>query len=186
MNKQEINEIIFGIGVDSFNRFHTFLDIIPRLKGENYWYALIRAYTSSDNLYNYRYSVKECFLSNQPRSKSVMNEAEIKHFESLPERVTIYRGMTQVESRSGNYGCSWTLKKEVAEFFAYKYWRNISTRNLKKVVKEITIDKSEIICFYNGRSEFEIFYTNKNKRRSRGRTNSVGSRGKNQMALLDD
>jgi hypothetical protein len=186
MNKEEIKEIIFGIGVDSFNRFGAFLDIIPCLKGENYWYALIEACTSSDNLYNYKEAVKKSFLSNQPGSESIMNAAETNYFESLPEKVTIYRGMTEVEARGGDYGCSWTLKKEVAEFFAYKYWRNISTKHLKKVVKELVIDKSEIIAFFNQRQEFEVFYAHKNKLKSRSIKDGVGSRRKNQMALLDD
>ncbi len=38
-----------------------------------------------------------------------MSKEELVYLQGLPNMITIYRGMTEVESKSGNYGISWTL-----------------------------------------------------------------------------
>lgn len=158
MNKKEIDKLICGIGVDSFNRFDVFLKIKERLNGENYWYALRRSYETSDNLLKFSEIIKECFLKNEPQKKYLMDSEELEYFNSLPNEIKIYRGMTENELKQENFGCSWTLKKEIADFFANTYCRNFDTRHLKKVVHEITIKKGEAIAFFNSREEFEIIY----------------------------
>ena len=77
---------------------------------------------------------------------------------STPEKVGIYRGMTKIELKSGEFGISWTLDKEKAEFFAYTYVRNTSTNLLPKTVHKIIVDKKDIIAYFNGRKEQEIIY----------------------------
>ena len=156
--RNEINRILCGIGVDSWNRFETFLSLIPRLKGENYWYALRIAYERSDNLYHMRGLVKAAFLRTEPGRDALMNSEEREYLKNLPDNITIYRGMTETELQQKDFGISWTLKHEVAEFFAQKYWRNISTNHHKKTVHKLTIDKGEVITFLNDRDEFEIIY----------------------------
>ena len=74
----------------------------------------------------------------------------------LPERIKIYRGMTEKEYYSGDYGISWTLYKPMAEFFAFVYPRNYSTNHLKKMVAEAEVAKSNIIAFLNDRTEQEL------------------------------
>jgi hypothetical protein len=158
MNKQEIDKILFGIGCDSYNRFHFFIKLIPKLKGANYWYALNSAYTSTDNLFLVSDLVKASFLKDEPEREALMTSTEREYLENLPEQITIYRGMTEKEFSQNNFGVSWSLKKEVAEFFAYRYIRNHSTAKEKKTVHKLTINKSEVIAFINGRNEFEIIY----------------------------
>ena len=51
MTEKEIDRILFGYGVNSFNRFQTFLSLVPQLKGPSYWYALQNTYQNSDNLF---------------------------------------------------------------------------------------------------------------------------------------
>ena len=41
-----------------------------------------------------------------------MNKNELKVYNSLPENVIIYRGMTTDELESGDFGVSWTLSRE--------------------------------------------------------------------------
>jgi hypothetical protein len=158
MNENEIDNILYGIGIDSLNRFQTFVRLIPKLKGKSYWYALRNSYDSSDNLFEYAGFVKNCFLKNEPQREFLMLPDEIEYLKNLPEQIKIYRGMTENELKGKNFGCSWTLKKEIADFFANTYQRNTATKNLKKVVHEITIDKNEVIAFFNSRNEFEIIY----------------------------
>ena len=64
--------------------------------------------------------------------------------------------MTKEEFDSGNFGISWSLSKETAEFFAHKYWRNIDTKNSMKVVKAKKVKKQDCIAYFNGRGEKEI------------------------------
>ena len=154
----KIDKIIFGFGVNSFNRFPAFLKINSQLKGENYWYALRNSYVNSDNLYSFSKMIKKCFLKNEPQIESLMLPVEMEYFNNLPNQITIYRGMTEDELNQKAFGCSWTLKKEVAEYFAYTYNRNFDTRNINKVVHELTINKNEVIAFFNEREEFEIIY----------------------------
>lgn len=158
MNKKQIDSILFGIICNSYNRFYVFLKMVPRLKGKYYWYALRNAYDSSDNLYHIKEIVKGSFAKDEPERQSLMSKEEREYLTGLPEHITIYRGMTEVEYKSGDFGISWTLKKEVAEFFMHTYLRNHSTNHLKKVVHELVINKSDVIAFFNERQEFEIIY----------------------------
>lgn len=161
MTEEEIDNKLLGFGVNSFNRFETFINLIPQLSGKSYWYALRNSYENSDNLYKYRKMVKNCFLKNEPQKEYLMSPEENEYLNSLPEQITIYRGMTEKELRSKDFGCSWSLKKERAEFFAYTYLRNFDTRHLSKTVHEMTINKSDVVAFFNERDEFEIIYINK-------------------------
>jgi hypothetical protein len=149
----------FPIGV---SKWQVFLSIKPLIKGKKYWYALRTAYENSDNLYSFRHDVLLAFLKNEPEKEYLMNAAEKRFLNSLPEQITIYRGMTTKEFKEKSFGPSWTLKKEVAEFFAHEYKRNYDTSNMKKIVHKITINKSEVVAFFNGRKEFEIIYIDKN------------------------
>ncbi len=87
-----------------------------------------------------------------------MDSRERNYLKKLPEQIKIYRGMTEQELEGKSFGVSWTLKKEVADFFAFDYWRNTATAHLKKTVHEITINKSDVIAFLNDRREYEIIY----------------------------
>ena len=160
MSNEEIEDVIWGKDVDSFNRFPTFLNLAPRLKGKSYWYALRNSYDTSDNLFHYGSMVKAAFLKAEPGRQFLMLKEERAYLKKLPDRITIYRGMTEKELNQKSFGVSWTLKKEMAEFFAYTYQRNVATNHLKKTVHEMTINKSEVIAFMNGRKEFEIIYIN--------------------------
>jgi hypothetical protein len=97
MNKEEIKKNIFGFGINSFNRFPTFLKINSQLKGENYWYALRNSYVNSDNLYSFSKMIKKCFLKNEPQIESLMLPEEMEYFNNLPNQITIYRGMSEDE-----------------------------------------------------------------------------------------
>jgi hypothetical protein len=163
MTKKQIDSILFGIEVNSWNRFKTFTTYIPILKGKNYWYALRNSYEMSDNLYELSGLVKASFLKDEPFREYLMNTKERNYLKGLPETMKIFRGMTEKELKSKSFGISWTLKKEVAEFFINEYQRNYSTNNLKKVVHEIIINKNQILAFLNDRKEFEIIYIHENK-----------------------
>lgn len=158
LNKEKVNRIIFGIGVNSYNRFITFMANLKGLTDAEYWYGLGLAYTSSDNLSQWRHLGKSAFSSKRPKREHLMNGEERKKFAALPERLRIYRGMTEEEYKSGVFGISWTLSEKVAKFFAEKYLRNHATNRLPKTVHSIQVNKSDAIAFFNGREEDEIIY----------------------------
>ena len=158
MNKEDIDKLIFGIGVNSYNRFQTFLDNKSKFKEKYYWYALKTAYSNSDNLFRYKNEIKEAFNSNEVDRTSLMEKQELKYFNRLSNKITIYRGMTLLELESEEFGVSWSLKEDIASFFAYTYQRNMSTNHHKKVVCKKIVDKEKIIAFFNDREEFEVIY----------------------------
>jgi hypothetical protein len=139
-------------------KFQAFLAIKPLLEGKLYWYALRETYDSSDDLYEYRADVKFAFESDEPKKEFLMNKSERRFLKGLPEKIRIYRGMTVTEKQSNDFGISWTLKKEEAEFFINDYQRNYATRHEKKCIHELAISKKDVVAFFNDREEFEIIY----------------------------
>lgn len=106
----------------SFDRFQKFLEIKDQLNDKDYWKVLSDAYIGSDNLFRFSDDIKEAFIEEREFRTKLMRRKDLKHFNDLPEVVTIYRGMTVEEFQSGNFGVSWTLSRKVAEFFADYQW----------------------------------------------------------------
>jgi hypothetical protein len=115
----------------------------------------------SDNLFNHRYDLHAAFSSDEINRDSLMSKKELTALNNLPDKVKIYRGITTDEIDSKSFGLSWSLKKEVAEFFAFKYRRNYDTSSSLKTVIEIEVDKNEIIAYFQDREEEEIIYLSK-------------------------
>src|SRR5438445_79431 len=101
-------------GVTGVSAFQAFLTLKPELQGKKYWETLRWGYTGTDNLYHYRNDVRVAFSSSEPKRECLMTKDERSYLRSLPEKLTIYRGMTEEEAKSENFGLSWTLEKEVA------------------------------------------------------------------------
>jgi hypothetical protein len=156
MDYEEASNLL--IMCSSFDRFQTFLKIKDQLNDKDYWRTLADAYTGSDNLYHIKEKVKEAFLEDRSHREFLMTKKELKIYNSLPENLTIYRGMTVEEHESGHFNVSWTLLKERAEFFAYKYGRNFSTEGIPKVVHQLEVLKVEILAYFHERNEQEVIY----------------------------
>jgi len=153
------NKIDYFLGIaESTIRFEAFLMIASQLKGKKYWYALSNAYQDSDNLFYYRRQVKKAFCSSEPYRWKLMNSVDRRFLKKLPETFTVYRGMSITEFKSKRYGISWSLKKEIAAFFASEYKRNYATYKVEKTICELTINKKDVIAFINERKEHEIIY----------------------------
>ena len=116
------------------------------------------SYTGSYNLYCLNEEVKEAFLEDCSQREYLMTKQELKIYNSLPENITIYRGMTTEELESGDFGISWTLSKECDGFFAFKYGINFSTENKPKVVHQLEVKKVEKLAYFNERNEQEVIY----------------------------
>ncbi len=80
---------------------------------------------------------------------------EREAYDSLPEYVTLYRGCSKQEANfdEGNcFGISWTLKREIAEFFAFRHTQE------DRAVFSIEVHKDEIAALLFDRKEYEALY----------------------------
>lgn len=80
--------------------------------------------------------------------KSLMNEEELLVYESLPEEVTVYRGVTSY-NRKKEKALSWTLDYEKAVWFANRFSTGTGE------VWTMTVPQKRILCYFDGCSEQE-------------------------------
>lgn len=149
--ERRINSI-FG---DSFTRLYDFAAFAERVNPDKYWGFLREAYQNSDNLYAiYPLNV---LLFQYPLGdpSKMMTKEELNHFNSLKERIRVYRGMSLEEYKSGIYGFSWTLSRKKARFFAKQYVRNLFKFGRGKVVCQ-EISKDDCLAYLQARDEDEI------------------------------
>lgn len=154
--KDEVLGLIFGMGVNSFNRMHRFMEIQDDLSDRQYWYGLVNAYSASDNTYLIREEIKNLFRSERSERFMMMEEHDFEVFINLSPTITVYRGASVLEFTSGEWGISWTLAQSRAEFFAYEYRRNGATSDHPKVVLKATVSTNDVLAYHSGRSEEEI------------------------------
>jgi hypothetical protein len=134
-----------------------------KMSDEVYWKTIAYSYTSS-GLGHSKNSIISDFINNKrPNKHFLMDEDERKFLAELPDKITIYRGCSKKEINSNKIRYSWTLDKKVAEFFAYEYANVGLTQSSDKVksdfdIIEKTINKSEVIAYFNSRKESEILY----------------------------
>ena len=143
----------------SDDKFYYFLMYKEKFTSDKlFWKTLGDVYVLSSNNYKYRNEINKFFKSERKYREFVMTEEENKIFHKLNDKVKIYRGMSEVESSSECYGISWTLKFEIANMFATTYIHNYDTASQNHIVKELLVDKKNIIAYFNRRSEDEIIY----------------------------
>lgn len=80
--------------------------------------------------------------------QKLMDEEEYELFQSLDDVVTVYRGVTSYNAESVGV-LSWTLNREVAEWFAHRYGED-------GAVYEAQIEKKNIYAVFLGRNEEEV------------------------------
>ena len=80
--------------------------------------------------------------------ESLMDEEERGLFQSLDDVVTVYRGVTSYNAQNVK-ALSWTLNREVAEWFAHRFGQN-------GTVYEAQVKKENIYAVFLGRNEEEV------------------------------
>lgn len=78
----------------------------------------------------------------------LMDEEEYERFQSLGNVVTVYRGVTSYNAKNVK-ALSWTLDRDVAEWFAHRYGE-------QGTVYEAQIQKEHIHALFLGRNESEV------------------------------
>lgn len=79
---------------------------------------------------------------------ALMEEDELEVYNSLPDTVTVYRGVTSYNNKKLKV-LSWTTNPEVAKWFANRYQQ-------KGQVYTATISKKHIFAYFGGRNEAEV------------------------------
>lgn len=87
-----------------------------------------------------------CRMFRTTQKEKLMNENEFSLYESLPNQIEIYRGE---RSRGDRKGLSWTLDRNIAEWFAKRFQNN-------GYVKSGIAYKEDILAYFNCRNEKEI------------------------------
>lgn len=131
-------------------RLDAFIENQDRLSDAQYWRCLEFVFSIVEYV---QYDIAKWLglLNSKRRYRPLMMERkDRKHFESLPDTLTIYRGYQHGKYRH-KMGLSWTLSKAKAIWFAYRRKEN----GVAKVV-QATCKKADVFCYTNGRKEEEI------------------------------
>jgi hypothetical protein len=128
-----------------------------------YWKMVGECYTCSSFAHTDETTILKYLNDTRPEKEHLMDEEERIFFNNLPDEVTIYRGCTKKEIKSGKFRISWTLNKKIAEFFAFEYINlshEISLDKDKSLydVVEKTVSKKDLLCYFGGREEAEVLY----------------------------
>lgn len=90
----------------------------------------------------------------QADKRVLMSDEDYQVYDSLPERITVYRG---VGFGRNPKGLSWTANRSTAEWFAHRF----DTEDNKGYIQKATIDKSTVLAYFNRRGEDEIVVDSK-------------------------
>ncbi len=120
-----------------------------KMSDMEYWQFISRNYV----MYNLKVhflpeSAFNIFKSKRPERHYLMSKRAKTYFNSLPEILTIYRGMSVLEYDAQLFRYSWTLSKKVATFFAGKYHSGQDC-----VVVCMQVEKSKVIAYFESRNE---------------------------------
>lgn len=81
-----------------------------------------------------------------------MDEDELRDYDAMPDAVRVFRGCNRSELRRRVFGCSWTTRQDIAEFFA---WR-LNAQDSSRIVVATDIPKAAVLAYFNGRTEYEV------------------------------
>ncbi len=120
------------------------------------YHLLKEAYLMTDNIYGQlKHSAYPFVLADYlaelekalPNRNAVELEEEEKMlFESLPDRVSVYRGMCDEEKQSGNYGISWSLAEKYAMNYVF-YTKNEVVGTVGWLA-EMEINKKDVFAIW--------------------------------------
>lgn len=113
--------------------------------------SLILKYWSIIENINHDTNVKQeqiLELFKSVKREKVMNKSNLNHYESLPDEITIFRGVHE-DSPSNIKGFSWSLNPEVANVFAYRY-------GCKGNIYRASIKKEDVFFYVGDREEEEL------------------------------
>lgn len=130
-------------------RLYAFEQICEDMTDEEYWDHLGDIWTDSENIWQNEIQWIEFLTCERPRSELMMDWDELAALEAMPDTLRIYRGF-HMEGRE--QGCSWTVERARAEWFARRYTRDDDVAR----VATGTAAKTDVLAHFMGRGEHEI------------------------------
>ena len=135
------------------------------------YYLLKEAYIMTDNIYGqlkkttYDFALEDYLekLENElpNRNSDELTDEEKYIYDSLPKKVTVYRGMCDEEKKSGQFGVSWTLNKDDA--LNYIFYKKNEVKGDIGWCANMEIDKSEIFAVWGAKDEKKEIVINPKK-----------------------
>jgi hypothetical protein len=160
----EAEQLLYSLNRDK--RFELFIALYDATLKNNLIIAFEvfrEAYCASDNIYmqiiisKISFNLKS-FLNLLQTAKidfyDLMRKDEKVYFENLPIHFNIYRGMSELEKESNDYGISWSQSKEEAENYIY-FDKNKANKG-SLVSKQIY--KIDILTIFSVHGKMEIVY----------------------------
>ena len=80
------------------------------------------------------------------RFTDCLNDEEKQVFNSIPNRITLYRGLCDEEKQSGNLGISWSLDKDQASNYVFYKMNNV--KGTVGWIAQLELDKNEIFAVW--------------------------------------
>ncbi|MFI1770260.1 hypothetical protein [Thalassobellus citreus] len=148
INYYEAEQLLYNFGRDQ--RFELFIALYEATlkNNSNVAYKVFReAYCSSDNIHKqinnsqFAFELKDFLNSLKKQGFNFYNQmrkSEKEYYDNLPDNFCIYRGMSELEKLSSNFGISWSLSKNEAEKYIYFDKNNVQKGGLasKKINRE--------------------------------------------------
>jgi hypothetical protein len=159
-NGEPVSYNIISLSSTQSDQIQTFIENCDEMDDKTYWKELAHAYTMQDHKKLPHTQLKKLFVSDRKHRHLLMTEDEFMLLNQLPDILTIYRGGSPSEQKTGKYGVSWTLNKAVAQRFAET--KSITTKKPMSIF-EITVSKADIVAYFNERCEEEVIYIRRKK-----------------------
>ena len=131
-------------------RMDALIDIQDEISDAQYWHCLEHVWTLTEFVHENIEEWFELFSSKRRYRALLMSRVDRKYFQTLPNILTVYRGY-QEGLDDNMMGLAWTLSLEKADYFAHRF----EEIGEPKVVSGVC-NKSDVICYTNGREEQEI------------------------------
>lgn len=117
---------------------------------EAYADGLRFAYTTANSPFE-RNETLRMFAAVKDR-RLFMDEDELRGYDAMPDTLRVYRGCNRTELRRHVFGISWTTRQDVAEFFAWRF----NAQDSSRIVVATDIAKADILAYFMGRDEYEV------------------------------
>ncbi len=114
------------------------LDTIPRQK--NFWKSI--EFPNSNGGVSTKTLVS---WFKKAKKENLMNAEELNFLRNLPDMVTLYRGVSKYNQKNTK-ALSWSLEKEIAEYFATRF-------DDEGELWTIQVPKKRILCYFQAESE---------------------------------
>lgn len=166
ISDQQAQQFLYEVGRD--DRFELFIALYDATLKNNpltAFKAFKEAYCTSDNIHSqitksqFAFDRKE-FLNFVKRSGvdflGLMSVEEKAYYDALPDQFRIYRGVSDQEYKSKDYGISWSISEGYAKNYIYFSKNNVAKGEGGLI--DLFIDKNDVLSvFFDGR-DMEIIY----------------------------